>query len=587
VRGFNLDHGTDFAVAAEGVPINMRTHGHGQGYLDLNFLIPELVETMSYRKGTYAAEVGDFSSAASAEFTFYDKLPESIATLTFGEYGYGRGLIANSSSLGSGTLTGAIDVTAYDGPWDIEEDLEQLKFYLNYGVEAADGQLSFSLQGYDSSWNSSDQIPKRAVESGLIDDDGFIDPDLGGDTHRYTLSVNADFEYWEAVAYYVDYELSLISNFTYLLGNPITGDQFEQVDDRNIFGGKLTGFFERSLFERPAYVQWGGELRYDDINEVGLYSTVARTRVDTIRKDAVEQFSVGGFAELELAISDRFRAVAGIRADYFDWDVNAEQTANSGTGDDDLISPKLSLSYSISDAVETYASWGQSFHSNDVRGATITVDPVTSEPVDPVDVLVSADGAEIGIRLERSSDFNLTLVGFWLELDSELVYVGDAGTVEPSDKSERLGIELASFWQVTDVLSLNAAYTYTDAKFETDTSADAIPGTVESTFVLGANAVWSNGFKANARLRWLSDPPLTEDGSVTAESSLLVNAGVAYRRGPAEARVDIFNLLDSNDDDISYYYASRLDGEPAEGVEDIHFHPLEPRAVRASITYHW
>ncbi|MEM9056462.1 MAG: TonB-dependent receptor [Pseudomonadota bacterium] len=587
LRGFNLDHGTDFSATADGVPINMRTHGHGQGYLDLNFLIPDTVATTEYRKGPYSAAVGDFSSAGSVDFSFYERLPESLAGLTVGEFGYFNALAGTSVDVGDGVLTGVIDLTRYEGPWEIDEDLTQDKLFLSYAFNVGDARGRVTFQGYDGEWNSTDQIPLRAVQSGLIDSLGFIDPDLGGQTERYALNGNLDFGSWHAGAYFIDYDFTLFSNFNYFLNDPVNGDEFEQRDARRIYGGHIGGALTRSLGSTAVEYRWGAELRHDDISEVGLFGTTARVRNGTVRQDTVDETSLGVHGEAEFLITPKLRAIAGLRADYFDWDVNALRDVNSGSGDDTIVTPKFNLAYRFTDNVEGYVNWGRGFHSNDVRGTTISIDPESGDAVDPVEALVASEGAELGVRFEQGRDFNASLVAFWLELDSELVFVGDAGGTEANDGSRRFGFEASTFWQATDWLALNAAYTVTDAEFDVPGNATEIPGAVESTFSLGLNGAWENGLSASLRVRYLGEAPLIEDGSVTAPDSLLVNAGVVYRRGSIEWRLDAFNLFDSDDNDITYFYESRLAGEPAAGVEDQHFHPLEPRQFRLSVTKHW
>lgn len=586
IRGFNLDHGTDFAVSVEGVPVNMRTHGHGQGYLDLNFLIPELVATTAYARGPYDPRNGDFSSAASVDFELYDEIASS-ASLSAGEYGYLRAFAGGTRAAGSGALTAAVDLAVYDGPWHLEENLEQVKLFGAWGFDVGDGrQARITFQGYDNAWNSTDQVPQRAINSGLIDELGFIDPDLGGESSRYAVTASLDAPGWLLTAYAIDYDFTLYSNFTYLLDDPVDGDEFEQRDSRRVFGLDLHGGTHAN--DDGWGFDWGGELRYDDIDSVALYNTVARTRVGTLREDAVEELSVGVWGEARYAVTESLRAALGLRADYYEWDVSAFRDANSGSGDDAIVSPSLSLAWQVHENAEAYANWGQGFHSNDVRGATIAVDPGSGFAANPVDVLTGSDGAEIGLRLERGERFNATLTAFWLELDSELVYVGDAGTTEANGATQRTGFEGSLFWQATDWLATNVAYTTTRARFLEDEGAGTyIPGAVESTLTMGLNAAWENGWRASARLRWLSSAPLVEDDSIRSNASVLVNVGGAYRRGPFEYRLDVFNLLDSSDDDIAYYYASRLAGEPAGGVEDIHLHPLEPRSLRASVTYSW
>lgn len=587
LRGFNLDHGTDFSASLDGVPINMRTHGHGQGYLDLNFLIPELVETVTYRKGVHHTDAGDFSSAGSVEFRYYDELDKNVVGLTVGDYDHLRGVAAGSFDAGAGTATVAVDVTGYSGPWQIDEALEQVRAYAAYARRFGETTAKLSFMAYSSDWNATDQVPLRAVQSGLIDTPGFIDPDLGGRTDRYALTGTAEFENWSATLYAIDYDFGLLSNFTYLLEDPENGDQFEQTDRRRIYGAVVKGHRHLSD-DRAVTLSWGAGLRHDDIDEVGLFPTRNGQRTGVVRQDSVMESSAGVYADIGFAIGERFRSSLGARADHLRWDVDARESVNGGSGDDTILSPKLSAAYEISPAVEIYANWGRGYHSTDVRGVTITTDPVSGEPAERVEALVASDGAEIGLRIDAGNGFNATLTGFWLALDSELVFVGDGGATEPNDGSSRQGIELAGFWQATDWLAANFAYTFVDAEFDNVPSdSREIPGAVDTTFSLGLNAAWQNRLFASVRARYLGEAPLIEDGSVQSDDSLLLNVSLGYRWGQAELRLDAFNLLDSGDDDIAYYYASRLDGEPADGVEDIHFHPLEPRALRLSLSYHW
>jgi outer membrane cobalamin receptor len=584
LRGFNLDHGTDFSAFVDGVPVNMRTHGHGQGYLDLNFVIPELVEVTTYHKGPYAARVGDFSSAGTVEFNLYDSLEESFINGAAGSYDFYRGIVGASTGVGEGSATFAVDYSAYDGPWDLSEDLSQTRFYANYSGSLGDARARIYLLGYLADWNSTDQIPLRAVESGLIDELGHIDPDLGGSTDRFSLTAELAADNWTATAYAIDYDFTLFSNFTYLLDDPVNGDQFEQADKRRIYGARIDGSSDAAAVK----VNWGGDIRYDDIAEVGLFRTTEKQRTGAIRTDAVSQFSASAYGELEFEPLENLRASVGLRADYFSWDVDALRDPNSGSGSDSLLSPKLNLAYRVSDSMELYANWGRGFHSNDVRGATIAIDPGSGEPAEPVDPLVQSNGGELGLRYEKEDRFNATLTAFFIDLDSELLFVGDAGGTEVNGASERNGIEFTTFVQATDWLAINFAYTYTDSEYKKDEGGGTeIPGAIESSATLGLTGAWDNGLFIAARARYLGEAALIEDDSVRAPASTLVNIGGGYRFGNFSVRLDVFNLFDADDYDIAYYYASRLPGEPADGVEDIHFHPLEPRTVRTSITYHW
>lgn len=586
LRGFNLDHGTDFAASIDGVPINMRSHGHGQGYLDLNFMIPELIESTRYQKGPYHAKAGDFSAAGNVEFQHYARLQENILQLTAGEFAYQRGLLAGTVDAFGGSVTGALDMTRYEGPWELDEDLDQRKGYLAWQRQFDDIQLRLAWQGYDSEWISTDQIPRRAVINGDLSPYGFVDPDLGGSTRRHAFTASLTSENWSAGAYHIDYDFSLYSNFTYFLEDEENGDEFEQRDKRTVSGIWGEASHSITLAGRNLMLRWGGDLRYDDVDAVGLYPTRGRTRLGSVRDDSLTESSASLWLHGEWQATDRLRLNAGLRDDYYRWDVAAQLDDNSGSGNDSLLAPKVGAAWRATDSLEFYASAGRGFHSNDVRGATISVDPGSGDAVDPVDVLIPADGAELGMRFEQGDRFNATLALFALELDSELVYVGDAGTTEPNGATQRHGIEVTAFWQATPWLALNTAYTATDAEFKRDTGDGRhIPGAVQDTLSIGANITSQIGFSASARLRYLGSAPLIEDDSVRSNSSWLLNAGVAWRRDAMELRLDVFNLLDSDDDDIAYFYASRL-GSEVQGVDDVHFHPLEPRAARLTMTLH-
>jgi len=586
LRGFNLDHGTDFAAFFEGAPVNFRTHGHGQGYLDLNFVIPELSERLDFRKGPYFTDVGDFSSAATASFKIYDALSENIANLTIGENGFRRGLIATSLGVGGGDLVIAGEAAFNDSPFELDEDLEKYNAFLKYSKQSGGVDWRVSLSAYDAAWTSSDQIPLRAVESGLIDRLGFIDPDLGGETTRVSLNGGFDTSNWSANAYALYYDFTLFSNFTFFLNDPINGDEFEQRDERVTLGGDIKYKQPFTLAGAPAELRVGGDVRYDNIFDIGLFNTAGRERLSTVRDDEVEELSLGGFAEVEVNLTDRLRASAGLRADVFTYDVAASIDANSGDGSDTIVTPTASLAWQAADGLEFYANYGQGFHSNDVRGAAISVDPVTFDAVDPVDVLVRAEGAELGLRVEHGA-FNAALVGFWLDLDSELVFVGDAGTTESNNGSRRFGAEFNAYWRPKDWLVFDASAGHTNARFRnTAAGEDRIPQAVESVVGGGVTAGPIKGFTTTLRLRYFGEAPLVEDGSVFSEPTTLVNLGLYKDIGHVRLGLDVLNVLNSEDADITYFFESQLPGE-ASAVSDIHFKPVEPRQVRGSLTVHF
>lgn len=343
--------------------------------------------------------------------------------------------------------------------------------------------------------------------------------------------------------------------------------------------------------------RFGIELRVDDIDEVGLYQTQARSRLCVNRSDQVEQSSIGLFWENRTAWSERLRSVVGLRYDYYDFSVNdrvgtnannVDLSANSGSASDDLVSIKSSLIYTFDNEWEGYVSTGQGFHSNDARGTTIRVDPSDGSAVDAVDPLVKSFGYETGLRGFISDRLNTSIALWTLELDSELLFVGDAGNTEASRSSERSGLELTTYYQLTDYFSIDLEYAYTDAKFsDSAPEGDEIPGAVKNVLQAGLNVDFNEGWYGSLRARHFGERPLVEDGSVKSDSSTIFNLRVGFRQADWSVRADILNLSDSNDHDIDYFYASRLSSEaPGTETEDIHYHVIEPRTVRISLSYH-
>ena len=594
LRGFNLDHGTDFLTRFDRMPVNLRSHGHGQGYTDISFIIPELLESIEYKKGPYYADVGDFSGAGSANMTPMQSMPGGpggLLQLGAGKDGFGRLLGAGSLEVGPGDLLLGFEGQVYDGPWtDISEDVRKTNGLARYTWNQDANTFSLMFMAYDNSWDSADQIPERAVEQGLIDLYGSIDDATGGESSRYSLSGSWINPHWQASIYAIRYRLNLWSNFTYFLDDPVNGDEFEQIDKRWIYGGELIRSDDFAFGATDYTNVFGFQTRYDDIEEVGLIRTRARQRLETVRLDAIDETSAALFWSGTWRWAERWRANLGLRYDHYWFDVDSDTPQNSGSDDDGIVSYKFNLSYQPADNWETYLGLGTGFHSNDARGVTISIDPVTGERVDPVDPLVASQGAEVGVRLFQEDTISASLSLWMLELDSELLFVGDAGNTEPSRSSRRSGVELTAYWWLSPHWTLDAEYSYSRAKFtESDPSdpslGDDIPGSVPQVFSAGLSLDHPSGWFGSARLRYFSGRPLEENGDVESDPTTVVNLRAGYRWNNWEVFGDILNLFDSEDHDIDYYYASRLPGEPAEGVEDIHFHPIEPRTYRVYVGY--
>ena len=595
LRGFNLDHGTDFATHVDGMPVNMRSHGHGQGYTDLNFLIPELIGSIAFTKGAYDAASGDFSGAGSARISSAAGELAPRLSIGGGDFGFRRALLAGSAELADGRLLYGVEKQDYAGAWDsIDEDVDRSNLWLKQSWGNADSGIDLMLMAYDNTWNSADQIPQRAVERGLIGQFGSIDTSVGGESSRTSLSVNwrgsNGLGAFRANGYAIDYDMNLYSNFSYFIATE--GDQFQQLDDRLLFGGRLEQDWQTQLGSRALSNTFGAELRRDDIAGVGLRRTERRRYLGDIRFDSVDQSSISAYWQGELKWTPRLRTASSLRYDHFDFDVRAlaaaepsTLAANTGVDDDGILTGSLKLSYALSDTLEFYASYGQGFHSNDARGVAATRDPASGEAIAAADALVRSIGSEVGARLFLTERLNASLVLWQLDIDSELLFVGDAGNTEDTGVgSERQGVELTGYYQFGEIWSLDLEYAYADSAFATPIDGyDDVPGALRHVFSGGVGFRRANGFHGYLRARHFGDYKL--DGGVDARGSTLLNARLGYAFSDRlSVTLDVLNLLDSDDRDIQYFYESQLIGESSP-VEDIHFHVFEPRALRAYLEY--
>src|SRR6267378_3463187 len=593
LRGFNLDHGTDFLTTIDHMPVNMPTHAHGQGYSDINFLLPELVSRIAYKKGPYFAEEGDFSSAGAADIDYYTKMPKGIASLGLGSNGYRRAMAANSFDAGPGHLLYGFELFHNDGPWINPEDYRKLNGVLRFSQGTNADGYTLSLMGYTGKWNATDQIPQRAVDDGTISRFGAIDPTDGGKTSRYSLSLDRHKTLENGAVFHMDvyaikYRLNLFSNFTFFLDHPFpVGDQFEQSDERTIVGLTPSWVFNGKWDERQVTDKFGLDARRDDI-DVALYSTTARDRFKTVRSDKVVQTGLGLYYENTLQWTDTFRSIAGVREDFYGARVDSGTAANSGTTSAHITSPKLNFVFGPYDKTEYFLNYGQGFHSNDARGTTIAA--ATKVPA-----LVKTRGEEIGMRTEKVPHLQSSLSLWRLALDSELVFKGDAGTTEASRSSLRRGIEWSNRYIPHDWLLVDLDLSASRARFTDSDPAGVgtyIPGAIDRVASLGVSVKDLGAWSGTVHARYFGPRPLKEDNSQRSQSSTIFSARASYKvDAKTSVNFDVFNLLNRKSNDIEYYYASRLNNpiqpEPASGVNDIHFHPVEPRTVRLAVVAHY
>ncbi|QIO37245.2 TonB-dependent receptor [Bradyrhizobium sp. 1(2017)] len=589
LRGFNLDHGTDLAITVDGMPVNMPTHGHGQGYADINFLIPELIQSVNVRKGPYFADVGDFGSAGAVGIDYVNKLPKNIAEVSFGSFGYRRGIAAGSTAVGDGTLLAAIEGTKYDGPWDVPDDVRKINGMLRYSQGTATDGFTLSGMAYSNGWNSTDQVAQRAIDQGIITRLGSLDPTDGGVSSRFSLSGNfaysSEYGQTKITAYAIRSSLQLYNNFTYFLDNPVNGDQFNQLDQRTVSGFDARHAFDWRFGSFETQTRIGMQTRYDDIR-VGLFKTEQRNWLSTVREDSVREGNVGIWTDSTTRWTDWLRTTVGLREDFFAGRVLSDTPENSGNAQASMMSPKAGIVLGPWFKTELYGNAGYGLHSNDIRGATITVDPNDKvTPLDRVPLLVRSRGAEVGVRTRPIEGLSSSVALFVLDFDSELLFVGDAGTTEPSRPSRRVGVEWVNQYRPLPWLSFDLDVAYTKARFtDFDPAGDRIPGAPawvgSAAITFGHETGWFGALKA----RYFGPRPLIEDDSVKSLASLIFNARAGYRfDNGLRVQLDVLNLFNAQTNQIEYYYLSRLPGEPIDGVADRHIHPAEPRAVRLTV----
>lgn len=594
LRGFNLDHGTDFATYVNGLPVNMPTHAHGQGYSDLNFLIPELVDRIEYRKGPYFAKNGDFAAAGSADIVYRTALDEPFAALTLGQRQYQRLVGGGSAEVGQGLkLLAAVELMHNDGPWTVPEHLRKLNGVLTLsGGTRAEG-WSTSLMAYDAKWDSTDQVPQRLIDAGTLNGTPFgrfdaVDPTDGGNTRRTSLSgewhSNSDTGSTKVAAYAIDYRLQLFSNFTFALERPATGDQFSQKDKRSIYGVTASHAFDHQIGSLPARTEFGLQLRHDRIR-VGLFDTQARQVIGVTREDKVQETVLGVYGQTSVELTPWLRSIIGVRADQARFKVDSlSNAANSGSASDHLLSPNLSLVLGPWSKTEFFFNAGRGFHSNDARGTTATVDPKTGDPVDKVPGLVPARGLELGARTELIPGLQSSVALWKLDFDSELVYVGDAGATEANRPSTRRGIEWNNRYMPVPWLLVDADLAWTHARFsDSDPAGNRIPNAVDKVASIAVTARDLGPWSASIQWRYLGSGSLIEDNSVRSSSSLTTNLRVSRKlTSKTELTLDVFNLFNRKVNDIEYFYESQLPGEAA-SVADKHVHPGEPRTLRLTL----
>ena len=606
LRGFNLDHGSDFATTVMGMPANMVSHAHGQGYMDLNFLMPELISSINYRKGVYAAADGDFSTAGSARIEYLRRLEHSFVDLSLGQHNFRRLLAAGGHSLGDLNLVGAFETGGYDGPWAQEQNLEKYNGLLRLTSGTANNGFSLTGMFYRADWTATEHVPERAIQSGEIGRYGYLSANDGGKTHRYSLSADwartSERGASKASVYVIDYALNLFSAPSGYI-NGLQGDQHEQADERTIWGGQLGQRWFLGPDWRDTEISAGLQSRQDRIHAVGLHSTENRRRSQTVREDRIRQSSLGLSLEARTQWRDWLRSTIGLRRDEIRADVsplagqfNQDNGGHAAAGQ---TSPKLGIvlgPFKLLGPTEFYANWGNGFHSNDARGATARSNPQDGSTAEAVPLIVKARGSEVGMRITPVKSWHSSLALWQMDLASELVFVGDEGVTEPKGGSRRHGVEWTNYITPADGWIIDADIAWSQARFKTPEASNGgrhLPNAIPLTASLGLTADDGGRFFGGLRLRYLGAYALEETGEHKSTAFWMANLKAGYRVTPKlQLTLDVLNLFDRKANDIEYWGGACTRSEAVAGtggcgsgtgIDGRLVHPLEPRSFRIGL----
>jgi opacity protein-like surface antigen len=628
LRGWNLDHGTDLATFVDDVPINLGSNVHGQGYTDLNWLIPEAIGGVDIRKGPYFADVGDFENAGNLHINYRDTVDQPIEGITVGSFGYMRYFGLGSTKFGDGNLLYAGEFNTYNGPWTSPDDLRKFSGLLRYSQGTATDGFSITAQVYSNSWAAADQVPLRAISTGQIPFNGELDPSDGGDASHYSLSARiaqtVDNGSWKANAYVVSHTMDLYNNFTWDTVNPVYGDGFHQHEDRVYAGSGASRTFNSTLGNLPTETTIGVQTRYDNITN-SISNTDQRYFLSATLLDHVNETDAAIYAQNTTHWTDWFKTTFGWRGDLYAASVNSQlQPANSGNKTTSIGSPKASAVFGPFYKTELFVGAGMGYHSDDARGAFAIEVPaaVPATPQIPNPLIVRSDAAEIGIRTKAVPGLDSSISAFYIHQDSELFFNGDSGTTVAGPPSIRTGIEITNEYRVASWFHLDADLALSRARFlGFDAAQEALYqslagfpqaqiGNAPGNFVF--NAPWmvasagvtlgeKTGWFGSLRWRYFSSRPLTEDGTFQSPPFNEVNGTFGYRfENGWRIQLDALNMLNSTTDQATYAYNSLLysdalfaqcnpkNGAPstvpaavcANGVMDYVLHPLEPLAFR-------
>ncbi|WP_425509963.1 TonB-dependent receptor domain-containing protein [Winogradskyella flava] len=588
LRGFDVDHGTDVTIGVDGMPVNMVSHAHGQGYSDLHFVIPETVNKIDFGKGAYYASEGDFNTAGYVNFKTKDYLKESQISFSAGQFNTLRtvGLFNLLDNIKNQNAYVAMEYIATDGPFDSPQNFNRLNLFGKYVVYTPENdKLTLTASHFTSRWDASGQIPQREVDNGNIARFGAIDDTEGGETERTNFNVTydtyiSDDTKLSANAFYSHYDFELYSNFTFFLEDPVNGDQIKQKENRQIFGANTLLSYTSILGETELRLTTGLGLRHDMVDDVELSRTLNRTEtLENIQLGDINQTNIDAFVNAEFEFGD-FKIAPALRLDYFKFMYNDQLQTNYETQSKTktILSPKLNVFYNAADNLQLYLKSGLGFHSNDARVVVANEGEA---------ILPRSYGADFGSVWKPFPKLVVNSALWYLFLEQEFVYVGDAGIVEPSGKTRRYGVDLGLRYQLNDWLFLDTDATYTNARsIEDPDGQNYIPLAPDFTLTGGLSINDFDGFSGGLRFRYLDDRPANADNSIVAEGYFVTDFNINYKLKNITLGLAVENLFDVDWNETQFATESRLQNE-AQSVEEIHFTPGTPFFIKGSITYNF
>ncbi len=583
LRGFDCDHGTDIAIDVDGLPVNMVSHAHGQGYADLHFLMPEMINYVDFDKGPYFASKGDFNTAGYVSFQTKNKLDRNFAKLEGGSFNTGR--VAGGVNFLETKKSNAYIASEFfksDGFFDNSQNFTRFNLQAKYNTQLTSRtNLIASFTTFSSKWNASGQIPDRAVDEGIISRFGSIDPTEGGNTSRSNSYVKLTHHFdngstWENQVFAIQYNFNLFSNFTFYLHDPVNGDQINQKDNRWVYGYKTRYQASNSLFGKVLKTEAGASLRYDVVNDIALDHTVKRTFLNPIKYGDINELNMNGYISETILISDQFSINAAVRLDYLHFTYTDKLSANQPPSvGKAIVNPKLNFNYQFNPQISLFVRAGTGFHSNDARAVVVQ---------NGIDILPKAYGVDVGTDVKLTPQLLVHAALWRLDLDQEFVYSGDEGVVEPSGKTTREGLDLSARYQLNSWLFADLDVNITKPRaVGLPEGENYIPLAPVQTSIAGLSIRKGNGFNGSLRYRYMGDRPANEDNTLVAKGYFITDAIINYTQKKWEMGMSIENLFDRQWKEAQFDTESRLKNEAAT-VDEIHFTPGTPFSLRLKFT---